>query len=133
MKDVTDSRFSHDPSRPLSESSEPGRPPGMEETPERGYTAAVRPPRMRIRRIIIVAVVVLAAGLVAIWRLRGAGGLDCKTASRTASDGIAVTVCQRELSYDECSDGIDNDGNGFVDCADFGCNPQNGTKSPACL
>lgn len=98
MKDVTDSRFSHDPSRPLSESSEPGRPPGMEETPERGYTAAVRPPRRRIRRI-IVAIGVLVAGLAAVWLLRRHGGLDCKTASRTASDGIAVAVCQRE--YEE--------------------------------
>jgi tetratricopeptide (TPR) repeat protein len=95
-EDVIGSRFSRDPSRAMSESSEPGRPLHMKELrPEHGYTAAVRPPRRWIRRSIL-AILVIAVGLLAVFLVRPSGGLDCKTASRTASDGVAVTVCQQE-------------------------------------
>jgi hypothetical protein len=39
--------------------------------------------------------------------------------------------CAREFDNASCSDGIDNDGNGFVDCADFGC--RNGRYVTACV
>ncbi len=32
-----------------------------------------------------------------------------------------MTVCVTENTNALCNDGIDNDGNGFIDCADFGC------------
>jgi hypothetical protein len=33
-----------------------------------------------------------------------------------------VTVCGEETGDEACSDGLDNDGDGFFDCADFSCN-----------
>jgi hypothetical protein len=38
----------------------------------------------------------------------------------------------RRYSYADCSDGKDNDNNGFADCDDFSCNPKTGTKSLTC-
>ena len=30
-------------------------------------------------------------------------------------------MCPREFTAAECSNGLDDDGNGFPDCEDFGC------------
>jgi len=38
-----------------------------------------------------------------------------------AQDCAAVRGPEEGQTPDECNDGIDNDGNGFVDCGDFGC------------
>ncbi|MCA9525120.1 MAG: hypothetical protein KC549_02340, partial [Myxococcales bacterium] len=46
-----------------------------------------------------------------------------------------VSVCPREDTNALCSDGIDNDENGFIDCDDFGCarNPAVGVCAPAAV
>ena len=40
----------------------------------------------------------------------------------------------REITFEKCSDRIDNDGNGFTDCDDFSCrNNDDPTVAVACL
>jgi len=44
-----------------------------------------------------------------------------------------VTVCVTENSYADCSDGTDNDNNGFRrDCERLLVQPKTGTKNLAC-
>jgi hypothetical protein len=39
-----------------------------------------------------------------------------------------------ENTFEECNNGLDDDGDGFADCADFSsCAPPTGTRSPACI
>ena len=78
------------------DSRDQGRPINMEEPHGPRYAAAVRPPRRWVRRTIIalVGLVVIVVGVVIVRRWNS--DLDCQTATRTAPDGVAVTVCQRE-------------------------------------
>lgn len=43
--------------------------------------------------------------------------------------GDAVPIAENTLA--RCSDGLDNDANGFVDCQDFSCSRQEGGASPS--
>ena len=53
--------------------------------------------------------------------------IDCEDFS--CNRNPYVTVCgELELDYTTCSDGVDNDGNGFADCNDFSCE-----NTAACL
>lgn len=72
----------------------------MEETLERGSSAVARPRRRWVRRTIFSLPALAAIGVLAMF-LRPVRELDCITASRTASDGVAVTVCQREYERDK--------------------------------
>jgi hypothetical protein len=33
----------------------------------------------------------------------------------------AITVCELENTDEKCTDGADNDGDGYLDCDDFDC------------
>jgi hypothetical protein len=58
--------------------------------------------------------------------------IDCEDFA--CSHKPSITVCMHELSYADCTDGMDNDGNGRVDCDDFSCSSPNGQDTnPACL
>src|SRR5690349_7100415 len=78
--------------------SRPGpshRMPIMERTSEPSYTAAVRRPRTWLRRLGLGILALAVLGAIG-WWLRPGPRLDCKAASSTAGDGLAVTVCQGE-------------------------------------
>ncbi|MBW2463736.1 MAG: hypothetical protein JRH11_18945 [Deltaproteobacteria bacterium] len=49
---------------------------------------------------------------------------------KTTSGPAPELCCGREFTNETCSDAIDNDGNGFTDCADFGC--RNGPYVSVC-
>jgi Ca2+-binding EF-hand superfamily protein len=70
----------------------------------------------------------------------GNGFIDCNdfSCSRCAGpDGDCISEDDRaardycrergESNFEKCTDGVDNDGNGFIDCADFSCG---GLESP---
>ena len=48
------------------------------------------------------------------------GGIECATGEVCIGDVCSTPVPERDDDT-LCSDGIDNDGNGFTDCEDFGC------------
>jgi tetratricopeptide (TPR) repeat protein len=69
----------------------------MGETLQRGNSAVARPPRRWIRRTVFLLPMLAVIGVL-IWKFvwYPPREVDCKTASRTASEGVAVVICQRE-------------------------------------
>jgi len=66
---------------------------------------------------------------------------SCRRLNSTGSNAEAFEYCKRftcgdscgpETSLEACSDGIDNDGNGYTDCGDYSCTrASNGASSEA--
>ena len=83
---------------PSSNPPGPRRPLDMDETLERRRSAVAHPPRRGIRRVVLV-VPVLAIAAALVYFLRPSRELDCITATRAKSPGVAVVICKRE--YEE--------------------------------
>jgi predicted extracellular nuclease len=49
------------------------------------------------------------------------GDTDADTDADADADGDADVDCSTENAEDTCTDGLDNNGNGFTDCTDFCC------------
>ena len=48
--------------------------------------------------------------------------IDCNDNNCRNNPFVSAAVCAHELTPAECSDGLDNNGNGFADCRDNSCN-----------
>ena len=57
------------------------------------------------------------------WRVVSAQRSSCSSGPSQSADTQVLEHCASvmEATFEKCTDGIDNDNNGFVDCEDYSC------------